>query len=72
LDKQVLKYFKLKPRKKVNLLPWKKITQTVLNTKKIINIAIIGKYVNFKDAYKSLDEAFIHGGIKHNVKVNFI
>ncbi len=50
LDKQVLKYFKLKPRKKVNLLPWKKITKTILNTKKIVNIAIIGKYVNLKDA----------------------
>jgi len=72
LDKQVLKYFKLKPRKKVNLLPWKKITQTVLNTKKIVNIAIIGKYVNLKDAYKSLDEALIHGGISNNVKVNLI
>ena len=70
LDKQVLKYFKLKPRKKVNLLPWKKITKTVLNTKKVVNIAIIGKYVNLKDAYKSLDEALIHGGIKNNVKVN--
>jgi len=72
LDKQVLKYFKLKPRKKVNLLPWKRITKTVLNTKKIVNIAIIGKYVNLKDAYKSLDEALIHGGINNNVKVNLV
>ena len=72
LDKQVLKYFKLKPRKKVNLLPWKKITKTILNTKKIVNIAIIGKYVNLKDAYKSLDEALIHGGIKNNIKVNLV
>ena len=72
LDKQVLKYFKLKPRKKVNLLPWKKITKTVLNTKKIVNIGIIGKYVNLKDAYKSLDEALIHGGITNNIKVNLI
>ncbi len=72
LDKQVLKYFKLKQRKKVNLLPWKKITKTVLNTKKIVNIAIIGKYVNLKDAYKSLDEALIHGGISNNIKVNLI
>ncbi len=72
LDKQVLKYFKLKPRKKVNLLPWKKITRTVLNTRKTVNIAIIGKYVNLKDAYKSLDEALIHGGIKNNIKVNLI
>ena len=65
LDKQVLKYFKLKPRKKVNLLPWKKITKTVLNTKKIVNIAIIGKYVNLKDAYKSLDEALIPVSYTH-------
>jgi CTP synthase (UTP-ammonia lyase) len=72
LDKQVLKYFKLKPKKKVNLQNWKKITKTVLNTKRTVNIAIIGKYVNLKDAYKSLDEALIHGGIKNNVKVNLI
>ena len=72
LDKQVLKYFKLKPRKKVNLLPWKKITKTVLNTKKTVNIGIIGKYVNLKDAYKSLDEALIHGGISNNINVNLV
>ena len=33
-----------------------KITNTVLNSKNKVNIAIIGKYVNLKDAYKSLDE----------------
>ena len=72
LDKQVLKYFKLKPKKRANLSPWKKITKIVLNTKKSVNIAIIGKYVNLKDAYKSLDEALVHGGIANNVKVNLI
>ena len=72
LDKQVLKYFKIKSKKRANLEPWKKITKIVLNTKKIVNIAIIGKYVNLKDAYKSLDEALIHGGISNKVKVNLI
>ncbi len=72
LDKQVLKYFKLKSRRKPNLKPWKKITNTVLNTRKTIDIAIIGKYVNLKDAYKSLDEALIHGGIQNKVKINLI
>ena len=72
LDKQVLKYFKLKSKKKSNLAPWKKITKITLNTKKTINIAIIGKYVNLKDAYKSLDEALMHGGISNKVKVNLI
>ncbi len=72
LDKQVLKYFKMKSKKRPNLAPWKKITKITLNTKKSVNIAIIGKYVNLKDAYKSLDEALIHGGIFNKVKVNLI
>ena len=72
LDKQVLKFFKLKPKKRPNLNPWKKITKIVLSAKKSVNIAIIGKYVNLKDAYKSLDEALVHGGIANNVKVNLI
>jgi len=72
LDKQVLNYFKLKSKKRANLLPWKKITNITLNTKKSINIGIIGKYVNLKDAYKSLDEALAHGGISNKVKVNLI
>ena len=72
LDKQVLEYFKIKTRKKVNLNPWKKITKTVLHTKKSINIAIIGKYVDLKDAYKSLDEALTHGGIDNNLKINLM
>ena len=38
LDKQVLKYFKIKSKKRANLTPWKKITKTVLNTKKIVKI----------------------------------
>ena len=72
LDTQVLEYFKIKTKKKVNLNPWKKITKIILHTKKSINIAIIGKYVDLKDAYKSLDEALTHGGIKNNLKVNLV
>ena len=72
LDKQVLSYFKIKSKKNVNLNPWKKITKIVLSTKRNVNIAIIGKYVNLKDAYKSLDEALVHGGIHNNLKVNLV
>jgi CTP synthase len=72
LDTQVLKYFKIKSKKKVNLSPWKKITKIILHTKKSINIAIIGKYVDLKDAYKSLDEALTHGGISNNLKINLV
>ncbi|MDB2617211.1 CTP synthase [Candidatus Pelagibacter bacterium] len=72
LDVQVLNYFKLKSKKSVNLNPWKKITKIILNNKRQVNIAIIGKYVELKDAYKSLDEALTHGGIDNKVKVNLV
>ena len=70
LDDRVLSYFNIKNKKIPNLTKWKNITSKVLNPRKDVNIGIIGKYVNLKDAYKSLDEALIHGGISNNVKVN--
>ncbi len=70
LDDRVLSHFNIKSKKSPNLSKWKIITSKVLNPKKDVNIGIIGKYVNLKDAYKSLDEALIHGGISNNVKVN--
>ena len=72
LDKQVLKFFDLKPKKLVDLKPWKKITNILLNNKQKVNIAVVGKYVDLKDAYKSLDEALTHGGIENNVDVNLV
>ncbi len=72
LDIQVLNYFKIKSKKSSNLAPWRKINKVILNTKKQVNIAIIGKYVELKDAYKSLDEALTHGGIANNIKVNLV
>ena len=72
LDTQVLNYFKIKSKKSSNLAPWRKINKVILNTKKQVNIAIIGKYVELKDAYKSLDEALTHGGIANNIKVNLV
>jgi len=72
LDQQVLNYFKIQSKKNVNLNPWKKITKTILQNKKFVNIAIVGKYVDLQDAYKSLDEALTHGGIKNNLKVNLV
>jgi len=70
LDDRVLSYFKIKSKKSPNLTKWKNITSKVLSSRKDVNIGIVGKYVNLKDAYKSLDEALIHGGISNNLKVN--
>ena len=72
LDERVLNFFSIKSKKRVNLKPWVKITNLVLKTNNKVNIAIIGKYVELKDAYKSLDEALTHGGIDNNLKVNLL
>ena len=69
LDERVLSYFNIKNKKLPNLKKWKNITSNVLGARKDVNIGIIGKYVNLKDAYKSLDEALAHGGISNNLKV---
>jgi CTP synthase len=69
-DERVLSHFNIKSKNKPNLKEWKNITSSVLGAKKLVNIGIIGKYVNLKDAYKSLDEALTHGGISNNLKVN--
>lgn len=71
-DERVLSLFNIKNKKTPNLTKWKNITSKILNSSNNVNIGIIGKYVNLKDAYKSLDEALIHGGISNNVKVNLI
>ena len=70
LDERVLSYFNIKNKQPPDLSKWKNITSKVLNPRKDVSIGIIGKYVNLKDAYKSLDEALIHGGISNNLKVN--
>lgn len=70
LDDRVLSCFNIKSKKEPNLTRWKKITSNILSPKNNVNIGIIGKYVNLKDAYKSLDEALAHGGISNNLKVN--
>ena len=44
----------------------------MLKNKQKVNIAVVGKYVDLKDAYKSLDEALTHGGIENNVEVNLV
>jgi len=68
-DERVLSFFNIKTKKKPNLSKWKNITSNVLGSRQNVNIGLIGKYVNLKDAYKSLDEALAHGGISNNLKV---
>ena len=49
---------------------WQHISNRIANPDGEVNVAIIGKYTGLKDAYKSLNEALVHGGIANKVKVN--
>jgi CTP synthase len=49
---------------------WEAILQAIKNPRGSVDIAIVGKYVNLKDSYKSLNEALIHGGIANRCRVN--
>ena len=46
------------------------ISETIANPDGEVTVAIVGKYTGLKDAYKSLNEALVHGGIANKVKVN--
>ena len=70
LDKKILKKFNLKSKNKPNLNLWKKINKKLTSKKPVISIGIVGKYVDLKDAYKSLDEALTHGSIQNDVSIN--
>lgn len=71
LDKIIIEAFNLE-QKSPNLSKWEDIVSRLESLQDSVNIAIVGKYIKLKDAYKSLIEALIHGGIENKLKVNMI
>jgi CTP synthase len=55
-----------------NLLRWRRITSALRNPKETVRIAMVGKYVELTDSYKSLNEALVHGGIANECKVEIL
>ncbi|MEL6966670.1 MAG: CTP synthase [Pseudomonadota bacterium] len=70
LDQQVLDAFGIDPAPAPNMAVWEEISHKVHNPEGEVTIAIVGKYTVLKDAYKSLIEALVHGGLANGVKVN--
>jgi CTP synthase len=70
LDTEVLDCFGLEAPAP-NLKPWDAISERLTQPDGEVTIAVVGKYTVLKDAYKSLIEALIHGGVANRVKVNF-
>ena len=69
LDQEVLRHFNMSAWGRPNLDRWEKIVGAVRQPEGEVTIAVVGKYTNLLDSYKSLNEALTHGGIAHNVKV---
>jgi CTP synthase len=70
LDKEVLEIFGFKDAKEPDLSQWTEIMSRITHPEGEVNIAVVGKYTGLLDAYKSLQEALVHGGIANKVKVN--
>jgi CTP synthase len=70
LDQAVLDAFGISPAPKPNLDKWLDVQDRIHNTDGEVNVAIVGKYVQLEDAYKSIKEALTHGGMANRVKVN--
>jgi len=70
LDAEVLAAFGIKDAPEPDLSSWREISDRIHNPEGDVNIAIVGKYTELKDAYKSLSEALVHGGIANRVRVN--
>lgn len=70
LDSAVLKAFGIMPGLDPDLTRWEEITDRLFNPEGEVTVGVVGKYVGLQDAYKSLNEALVHGGIANRVKVN--
>jgi CTP synthase len=70
LDESVLRAFGIAPGPAPDLARWDDIVDRLVNPEGEVTIGVVGKYVGLPDAYKSLNEALVHGGIANRVKVN--
>ena len=69
LDQAVLDAFNISPAPSPKLHVWEDVSDRVHNPEGKVKIAIVGKYTQLEDAYKSINEALTHGGMANRVKV---
>lgn len=69
LDREVLDAFALKSEPEPDLGRWQTVMQRITHPEGEVKIAVVGKYTGLLDAYKSLNEALVHGGVANKVRV---
>ena len=67
VDEIILRYLRMEAGER-DLSRWQELVRGLANPRDEVSIAIVGKYVELEDAYKSLKEALIHGGLAHNLR----
>ena len=70
LDQLVLDHFGIKGLPEPDLTKWKQFLDKLFHPKSTVDIALVGKYVELQDAYKSILESFVHAGAANECKVN--
>jgi len=70
MDREVLRHFGLPFDEEPDLRPWQRIVDLVRAPEGEVRIAVVGKYTNLLDSYKSLAEALTHGGLQNRVRVH--
>ncbi|WP_370276482.1 CTP synthase [Roseovarius indicus] len=70
LDQAVLDAFAISPAPKPEMAKWQDVEDRIHHTDGEVKVAIVGKYTQLEDAYKSIKEALTHGGMANRVKVN--
>ncbi len=70
LDQAVLDAFGIAPAPQLDLTRWDDVADRIYNPEGQVNVAIVGKYTQLEDAYKSIAEALTHGGMANRVRVN--
>ncbi len=69
LDQAVLDAFGIAPAPQLDLTRWDDVADRIYNPEGQVNVAIVGKYTQLEDAYKSIAEALTHGGMANRVRV---
>ncbi|MGB3738842.1 MAG: CTP synthase [Pontixanthobacter sp.] len=69
LDGEILRGFGITDAPEPDLTRWNDVTERYFNPEGAVTIGVVGKYVGLQDAYKSLNEALVHGGMANRVKV---
>ncbi len=70
LDRVVLKKLNIQSNKEASMKDWQLFLKKLKNPKEIVEIGLIGKYIELKDSYKSISESLLHSGTVNECKVN--